>query len=196
MKRLVAGALAVALLLLAYPAWLAFRIWQQSRRDELAPADAIVVLGAAQYDGRPSPIFRARLDHALYLYEEGFAPTIVVTGGKQPGDRFTEAEAGRAYLSARGVPEDAIVMEDEGRTTLQSLSAVARLAVDAEIDTILLVSDPLHSARVKRMAAELGFERALASPASYVELNRSRLTKAKELLREVASLLAYELLNR
>lgn len=196
MKRLVAGGLVGALLLLAYPAWLAFRIWQQSRRDELGPADAIVVLGAAQYDGRPSPVFRARLDHALYLYQEGFAPTIVVTGGKQPGDRFTEAEAGRAYLAAQGVPEDAIVMEDQGRTTLQSLTAVARIAVDAEIDTILLVSDPLHSARVKRMAADLGFERALASPASYVELGRSRLTKAKELVREVASLLAYELLKR
>jgi uncharacterized SAM-binding protein YcdF (DUF218 family) len=196
MKRLVAGGLVVLLLLLAYPAWLAFRIWQQSRRDELAPADAIVVLGAAQYDGRPSAVFRARLDHALYLYHEGFAATIIVTGGKQPGDRFTEAEAGRDYLSTQGVPEDAIVMESKGRTTLESLRAVADLAPDAGIKSILLVSDPLHSARVKRMATDLGFERALASPASYVELNRSRLTKARELVREVASLLAYELLNR
>jgi uncharacterized SAM-binding protein YcdF (DUF218 family) len=132
----------------------------------------------------------------LYLYHEGFAATIIVTGGKQPGDRFTEAEAGRDYLSTQGVPEDAIVMESKGRTTLESLRAVADLAPDAGIKSILLVSDPLHSARVKRMATDLGFERALASPASYVELNRSRLTKARELVREVASLLAYELLNR
>ena len=85
----------------AYPAWLAYRVWDQSHRDENRTVDAIVVLGAAQYDGRPSPVFRARLNHAAYLYNEGFSETVVVTGGKQLGDRFTEGDAGRRYLVPR-----------------------------------------------------------------------------------------------
>src|SRR5688500_19968020 len=111
----------VLVLLLAYPAWLAFQIWSQSHEDELHGADAIVVLGAAQYDGRPSPVFKARLDHAAYLYQEDFSRQVIVTGGKRPGDRFTEAEAGRNYLTDQGIPSEDITGEDEGRTTLQSL---------------------------------------------------------------------------
>src|SRR5918992_3825639 len=98
----------------AYPLWLAFRVWAQSHNDENRTADAIVVLGAAQYDGRPSPVFRARLNHGSYLFNEGFSGTIVVTGGKQAGDRFTEAEAGSGYLVAHGVPTGDILRETHG----------------------------------------------------------------------------------
>lgn len=179
--------------LLAYPVWLGFQIWDQSLSDENRSVDAIVVLGAAQYDGEPSPIYEARLRHADYLFKEGFSDTIVVTGGKQEGDRFTEAEAGESYLIDNGVPADRILLETEGRTTLESLKAVHAIAPAQAIDTVLLVSDPMHSERIKRIAYDLGFDDAWTSPASYLELNRSRATKFKELVREIASLLAYEL---
>jgi uncharacterized SAM-binding protein YcdF (DUF218 family) len=194
--RWLRGAIFILLLLLAYPAWLAFQVWQQSHRDEVHSADAIVVLGAAQYNGRPSPILQARLDHALYLFNEQVSGKVIVTGGKQSGDRFTEAEAAHGYLVENGIPTERILEEERGRTTYQSLKRVADIAQEENIDAVLLVSDPLHSERVKRMAADLGFDQAYTSPASYVQLNRSRETKAKELLREVASLLVYELLER
>ncbi|HEX2239981.1 MAG TPA: YdcF family protein [Actinomycetota bacterium] len=188
--------LVIVLACIAYPLGLGFQIWQQSHRDELAGADAIVVLGAAQYDGKPSPVFRARLDHAAYLYNEGFSGRVIVTGGKQRGDRFTEAEAGRQYLIEAAVEPEDILEEPEGRTTLQSLENVKSLAELNRIASLLLVSDPLHSERIKRIAEDLGFQEVYTSPASYLELQRSRLTKAKELLREVASLMAYELFGR
>ena len=186
----------LVLLVLAYPAYLALQIWTQSHEDELHGADAIVVLGAAQYDGEPSPVFKARLDHAAYLYQEQFSHKVIVTGGKRPGDRFTEAEAGSRYLTELGIPSEDITGEDQGRTTFQSLQEVSQIAEREDIDSVLLVSDPLHSERIKRMAGDLGFDETYASWASYSRLNRSRETKAKELAREVASLLVYELLQR
>lgn len=187
------GLLVLLAIALAYPAWLAFRIWEQSHHDENRTADAIVVLGAAQYDGKPSPVFKARLDHGAYLFREGFSDTVIVTGGKQEGDRFTEAHAGATYLVGEGLPGDSILQEGGGRTTLESLRRVRRLARLNGVRSLLLVSDPLHSERIKRIAHDLGFHEAYTSPASYVELHRSRSTKARELLHEVGSLLAYEL---
>lgn len=196
MKLLLKTVAVFVLLVLAYPAWLGVQIWQQSRQDEVKGADAIVVLGAAQYDGRPSPIFQARLDQAAYLYGEDLSDNIIVTGGKAPGDRFTESEAGARYLVDQGIPEDALLAEDEGRTTLQSLENVRAIATESGLNSVLLVSDPMHSERIKRIAIDLGFDPAYASPASYTELNRSRSTKAKELLHEIGSILAYEILDR
>ncbi len=188
--------LIVLAVVIAYPAFLAFRIWQQSRVDEVRRADAIVVLGAAQYDGEPSPVFEARLDQAEYLYSEDLAPRIVVTGGKQEGDRFSESEVGREYLVTQGVPDEVILSEDEGTTTLESLTNVHEMAADNDIDTVLLVSDPLHSERIKAISTDLGFDEAYASWTSYTRLNRSRETKLNELLHEVAALAAYEVLGR
>lgn len=183
--------------IVAYPAWIGFQVWQQSRHDEVHSADAIVVLGAAQYNGRPSEVFKARLDHAAYLYGEGLSDTVVVTGGKQPGDNYTEAEAGERYLTGeKGLPPERILEETAGRTTWESLQAVRDLARDNDIRSLLLVSDPMHSERLKRMADDLGFEETYVSWAGYQQLHRSRLTKAKELVREVASIMAYELLDR
>ena len=183
-------------IVLAYPLWLGFRVWDQSHDDEVYFSDAIVVLGAAQYNGRPSPVFKARLDHAVYLHTEGIADMVIVTGGKQRGDRFTEAEAGEEYLVERSIPAGAIVAVGEGRTTLESLKAVSRAAQERGMDEAVFVSDPLHSERIKRMATDLGFDEAHTSPASYVTLNRSRSTKARELVHEVLSLLAYQFLGR
>jgi uncharacterized SAM-binding protein YcdF (DUF218 family) len=188
--------LVVVLAAIAYPTWLAFEIWQQSRDDEVRSADVIVVLGAAQYNGEPSPVLKARLDQAAYLYGEDLSPLVIVTGGKQEGDRFTEAEVSHAYLEAKGIPAEDILEEEQGRTTYESLKQVREIAEDNGIDTALLVSDPLHSERIKRMAIDLGFEEAYASWASYERLDRSRRTKVRELLHEVSALLVYEVLNR
>jgi len=198
MKRVLLLVLSILLAVVAYPAWLGYQIWEQSRRDELPRhADAIVVLGAAHYNGRPSPVLKARLDHAVYLYAEGFSETVIVTGGTAEGDEISEAEAGERYLGNEGsVPLGDVLSETEGRTTLESLTNVAEIAGEVGIDSVLLVSDPLHSERVKRMATDLGFEQAFTSPASYLSLNRSRETKIDELVHEIVSLTVYELLDR
>lgn len=195
MKRALGILVAAIALLLVYPLTIALEVWQQSRTDEIRRADAIVVLGAAQYDGRPSPVFKARLDHASYLYREGLANRVIVTGGKQPGDRFTEAEAGAKYLGTNGVPKGSLMKEPRGLTTLQSLRNVQTMAREEGIETLLLVSDPMHSERLKRITRDLGFE-GWVSWAGYMQLERSRLTKAKELGREVLSIMAYEVFGR
>ena len=139
------------------------QVWQTSRHDEAHPAQAVIVLGAAQYDGRPSAVLRARLDHAADLYRRRIAPVVVVTGGKIEGDRFTESAAGANYLHTRGVPDEAILREVQGRTSWQSLTASARFLKDRGIREVVLVSDPFHAARIKGIAGELGFK-AVTSP--------------------------------
>lgn len=136
----------------------AFRIWQEGEQDDQGPADAIVVLGAAQYDGRPSPVFEARLAHAVELYRAGVAPAFVVTGGKLPGDRTTEAAVARDYALANGVPADAIFGEDEAHNTLDSLRSVAGEMASRDLRSAVFVSDPTHMFRVLKIASDLGIE--------------------------------------
>jgi uncharacterized SAM-binding protein YcdF (DUF218 family) len=140
-----------------------YRIWDQGERDEQRPADAIVVLGAAQYDGRPSPVFRARLDHAVSLYLAGLAPHLIVTGGKADGDRTTEAAVARDFAVRHGVPAEAVLMEDRGRTTLESLRSVAALMRERGLASAVFVSDPSHMLRVLRIADDEGIA-AYGSP--------------------------------
>jgi uncharacterized SAM-binding protein YcdF (DUF218 family) len=136
---------------------------------DAGPADAIVVLGAAQYDGRPSPQLAARLDHVVTLWRDGTAPFVMVTGGKQPGDRFTEAEASARYLENRGVPASAILMESDGSTTYESLDAAATLLAEIDRTSIVLVTDPYHAYRAKLTAEEVGLSVDVAStPTSVV----------------------------
>jgi uncharacterized SAM-binding protein YcdF (DUF218 family) len=144
-------------------AFAVLRIWQQGGTDEERSADAIVVLGAAQYDGRPSPVFAARLEHAVDLYRAGVAPRFVVTGGKRAGDRTTEAAVAREYAIAHGVPAEAIFGEDEAHNTLDSLRAVAGELDVRGLRSAVLVSDPTHMYRVLRIASDLGLE-AYGSP--------------------------------
>ncbi len=143
------------------------QVWSTGRAYQARPVDAIVVLGAAQYDGRPSPQLAARLDEVVRLWPQGLAPVVVVTGGKQPGDRFTEAQASARYLVERGVPESAIVFENDGATTYESLRATVAL-LPTRSDTrasVLLVTDPFHSLRSRLIAEEVGLE-AYVAPTS------------------------------
>ena len=137
-------------------AWMSFRIWDAGNRDDRRAADAIVVLGAAQYDGRPSPVLRARLDHGISLYKRGLAPRFIVTGGRGTGDTTTEAAVGRRYAMKRGVPASAILVEDVGRTTDESLHGVAALMREAGVRRALLVSDPFHMLRLDILARRHG----------------------------------------
>jgi len=155
--------LAFVLLIFLYLSVTFVQVWMASRRDEARRSDAIVVLGAAEYDGRPSPVLAARLDHAILLYEKGIAPVIVVTGGKEPGDRFTEAGASADYLHKHAIPDRAILRETTGRTSWESLEAAARFLEDGGMKRVVLVSDPYHSARIKAIAHEVGLD-AVTSP--------------------------------
>jgi len=125
-------------------------------RDTAQRAGAIVVLGAAQYEGRPSPVLRARLDHAIGLYVRGLAPLLIVTGGAGTGDTTSEAAVGRRYAFQRGVPDTAILMEARGRTTSESLRGVAGMIAGRRDSSVILVSDPFHMLRLAILARRLG----------------------------------------
>lgn len=146
-----------------YIAVIGAQVWSASNTDSRSDADAIVVLGAAQYDGRPSPALQRRLDHALELYDEGLAPRIVLTGSKRPGDRFTEAYAGYRYLARAGVPESALTIVADGLNTYESLAATRRVLREDDDDRVLLVSDGFHNRRLIGIARELGMDPLVAS---------------------------------
>ena len=152
----------VFVVLFAYYGITLIQVMAAGRTHDSPQVDAIVVLGVAQYDGRPSPQLAARLDHVVTLWDDGRAPLVVTTGGNQPGDRFTEAEASRNYLVDRGVPENVILMEDEGSTTYESLAAVADLldgvmpaAGNGDKVEVVVVTDPYHVYRTKLTAEEV-----------------------------------------
>lgn len=167
-------------------------VWRAAHHDDASHtdrADAIVVLGAAQYDGDPSPVFAGRLDHAALLWEQGRAPLVLTLGANQPGDRTTEAEAGRDYLVASGVPADAVVAVPVGRSTWQSLVAAADELGARDLDSVFLVSDPWHNARVKAMASDLGLE-AYAS-ATWTSGATSEEARGQGYVRETLAYLRY-----
>ena len=151
-------------------------IW--SARDEARPAQAIVVLGAAQYAGRPSPVLRARLDHALGLWKRDLASLLILTGGTGTGDTTSEAAVGRTYAKKRGVPDTLILVENEGRTTSESMKAVAGMLEVRGLQTALLVSDPFHMLRLRILARRFGFT-PYTSPTrtSPIEPNREQRWK-------------------
>ena len=158
-KFLTIATFSVLLLSFSYVFIVFVQVWLNSSRDQARPVDAIVVLGAAQWDGVPSPVLEARLEQALKLYEQGLAPIIVTTGSNQTGDRFTEAYAGLTYLLDRSVPENSILVVVDGSNTFESLSATANVLIDQEIgNKVLLVSDPYHALRAKEIAREVGLE--------------------------------------
>jgi uncharacterized SAM-binding protein YcdF (DUF218 family) len=142
--------------------WVYVRIEQTAVEDQAAPADAIGVLGAAEYDGRPSPILRARLDHARALYNRGIAPLIITTGGGG-GDQYSEGAVGREYLMGAGVPENAIIAETESRNTEESARRIAVIARANGLHRLLIVSDPTHLFRIHEVFAAQGLE-VLTSP--------------------------------
>ncbi len=135
------------------------QVWWVGRSDQARAVDAIVVLGVAQYDGRPSPQLQARLDHALALWQEGLSPLVITTGGNQPGDRFTEAETSANYLMEGSadvaVPTDSIVQENTGSTTRESLIEVSKIMQARGLHSVLIVTDPYHSLRSRLIAQDL-----------------------------------------
>lgn len=177
--------------------WSGIVVWRSAHHDaasELDRTDAIVVLGAAQYDGEPSPVFRERLDHAALLWDQGRAGMIVTLGGKLPGDRTTEAEAGREYLVARGVPTTAVEALPVGRTTLESLRAAARFLSDRDLGSAFLVSDPWHNARIVRMANDLGLDGHAS--ATWTSAASSQESRSAGYLRETFAYLYYRAVGR
>ena len=167
-------------------------VWWVARKDVRTHSDAIVVLGASQLDGRPSALLKARLDHAKALYDEGVAPVVVTLGGSAPGDRFTEGAAGAMYLSARGVK---VVAVGVGRDTLQSLQALAAEFRRRHWTSAVLVTDPWHELRSRRMATDLGIT-AVTSPTRTGPANASRTVELRYLARETAGYLYYRLFHR
>jgi uncharacterized SAM-binding protein YcdF (DUF218 family) len=156
--------LVVAAIAVVYVGVTFVQVWLVSGHDDRDAADVLVVLGAAQYDGEPSPVLQARLDHALELFEAGVADNVIVTGGKQDGDRFTEAFSSYDYLRSQGVPEDAIFLEVDGTNTYEQMSA-SRLIMDTEgFGSAVLVSDPYHSKRLLAIADEVGMDEVAVSP--------------------------------
>ena len=185
--RLLVGAVVIGALIVGGTA---FRVWQVARVDDRNHADAVVVLGAAQYDGDPSSIFESRLDHAAALYERGIAPRIVTAGGGRPGDVYTEAEAGRRYLIQHGVPAEAVVAVGAGNDTLSSLRAVADRARADGWNSAVVVSDPWHSLRSRTMARDAGLM-AWTSPTRSGPVVQTRETQARYIVRETAAILFY-----
>lgn len=163
-RRWLIPPLSLLTLLLLYVGITFVQVRRASQQDGARPAGAIVVLGAAQYDGVPSPVLRNRLDHALALYEDGYADVIVVTGGRQEGDRFTEATTGYNYLRERGVPDAAIRKEVQGHTTYESMAAVEWFLGEEGIDSVILISGRAQSKRLAGIADDLGLD-AVVSPA-------------------------------
>jgi len=154
------------------------QVWFATRWDDRTHTDAIIVLGAAQYNGKPSPVLKARLDHARQLYDDGVAPLIVLTGSKQAGDRFTEAYTGLKYLISKGVPEQRLVVVATGTSTWESLAASGRVLKPKGVTTVTLVSDRYHSFRLAGIADEVGLDSRMSPTSSSVG--------ASQLLRETA----------
>jgi uncharacterized SAM-binding protein YcdF (DUF218 family) len=175
----------------------AVAVWRAAHVDEarrIIRTDVIAVLGAAQYNGRPSATFQGRLEQAELLFNEGFAPRILVLGGRQPGDRTTEAEAGRDWLISRGFPDEAVFAEAEGTTTLESLKAAAQFMEENGLHSAFLVSDPWHNLRIRRMARDLGIEAYVS--ATWHSAAKSQWKRLDGYARETVAYLYYRAFGR
>ncbi|MEV0948398.1 YdcF family protein [Rhodococcus sp. NPDC049939] len=188
-RRAIAGAILIPAVLVVGTA---VRVWQVARIDDRSAADAIVVLGAAQYSGTPSSVFEARLEQAYKLYEDGVAPEIITVGGKQQGDEYTEAASGKNYLIDRGVPANSITAVQEGSDTLLSIEAVSEEMKDQGINSAVLVSDPWHSLRTRTMARDAGLD-AWTAPTRQGPAVYTRESQFHGIARETAALIWYQL---
>jgi len=171
---LVAGVLGAA-----YVAVTFLQVVATSHTDDTGSADAIVVLGAAQYNGTPSPVFAGRLDHARQLWSDGSAGLIVTTGSNQVGDTFTEGYAGFQYLLQSGVPEADLLVITDGSSTWEQLAATSRQLAKRDLDSVILVSDPYHALRLHQIASEVGLKSKISPTSSGSSL--------RQMLRETAA---------
>lgn len=164
-----------------YVALTTFEVWRVGRSSSTTKVDAVVVMGAAQYDGRPSPQLAARLDHVVELWDLGVAPRVIVTGGNQPGDRFTEASASKDYLVERGIPEAAIEEESKSHSTWEAFANLRSLvddgAIDENTESIVVVTDPFHSLRSRLIAEENGFDASTSATSTSPVDGTSAMTK-------------------
>jgi uncharacterized SAM-binding protein YcdF (DUF218 family) len=190
-SRLLLAGLVVAVLILPF-VWSGVAVWRAAHTDEASTidhADVIVVLGAAQYGGRPSPVFAGRLDHGALLYRQGFADRILVLGSGQEGDETTEAEAGADYLVGEGIPDGDVFASPVGGTTYESLEGAARFMDDNGLTSAFLVSDPWHNLRTRKMASDLGIDAHVS--ATWQSAAESQSTRLQGYLRETFAYLYY-----
>jgi uncharacterized SAM-binding protein YcdF (DUF218 family) len=191
MRRVLLGLLVAVLAYFAVTTMLVAR-WMG--KDERPQVDAIVVLGAAQYDGRPSAIYLARLEHALRLYNDGVAPLMVFTGGKGEGDRFTEGGSGARWAVEQGIPASAVLAEERSRTTYQNLAGTKRVlqrhTPSDRRPRVVIVSDPFHMFRAVKQAADLGMD-AYPSPTRTSPMSASRVRLTESVLREDLAIAGY-----
>ncbi len=194
--RLAVKALAAVMVLaLVVVLGTAGRVWWFARQDDRRTSDAIVVLGAAQFDGRPSSVFTARLVHARDLWREDVAPRIITVGGNREGDRFTEASAGKRWLVEHGVPAGRVVTVETGSDTLESVDAVETRMQARGWSTAVVVTDPWHALRTRAMASDQGID-AVMSPTRQGPAVRQRSTQLRYIARETGAYLFYKLFGR
>jgi len=194
---LIVGIAVLALIALGTLLATGVAVWKAAHTDEarrVGRADLIAVLGAAQYNGRPSPTFVGRLQQASILYREGFAPFILVLGGKEPGDRTTEGQAGRSWLIAQGLPPAGVLADPVGNDTLESLRAVAGFMRQRHLASAFLVSDPWHNLRIRRMARDLGIDAYVS--ATWHSAARSQWKRLSGYSRETFAYLYYRVFGR
>jgi uncharacterized SAM-binding protein YcdF (DUF218 family) len=194
---LVASFVLVLALVLGVVGTSALSVWRAAHVDEASAvdrADLIIVLGAAQYGGRPSPVFRGRLDHGSLLYRNHFANQILVVGAKRPGDQLSEAEAGANYLVEAGVPANDVAVSPLGETTYESLKAAKRFMEGGGMRSAFLVSDPWHNLRIRRMAWDLGIEGYVS--ATWHSAAKSQSTRLSGYARETFAYLYYRMFRR
>ena len=190
--KILAATLALVLLVLLGTAT---RVWWFARQDDHRVSDAIVVLGAAQFNGRPSSVFTARLVHARDLYKLKVAPRIITVGGNRAGDQFTEASSGKAWLTQHGVPASRIVAVGTGSDTLTSLKAVEQRMQQGSWSTAVIVTDPWHSLRARAMATDQGIDAAM-SPTRQGPAVRQRSTEIRYIARETLAYLYYKVFKK
>ena len=191
------GLLILLLTGLVLTAATATAVWRAAHDDEarlIDHADLIAVLGAAQYDGRPSLTFQGRLEQAELLYRRGFSSRVLVLGGNRPGDVTTEAAAGRVWLVSQGLPSASVFAEPKGNDTLESIRAAAEFMRTRGLRSVFLVSDPWHNLRIRRMARDLGLEAYVS--ATWHSAARSQMTRLSGYTRETFAYLRYRLLGR
>ena len=189
------AAVALMVLVLLVLVVTAGRVWWFARQDDRRVSDTIVVLGAAQFDGRPSSVFTARLVHARDLWKDHVAPRIVTVGGKRSGDRFTEAAAGKIWLTQHGVPADRVVAVDSGSDTLSSMAAVESRMKTEGWNTAVVVTDPWHALRARAMATDQGMD-AVMSPTRQGPAVRQRGTQVRYIARETVAYLYYKIFGK
>ncbi len=190
MRRLIQALAALTVASLIALGYVYSEVSRQADRDEARRADAIVVLGAAQYNGRPSPVLKARLDHALELYDRELAQRIIATGGQGLGAKFSEGEVSRQYLSENGVPAEFITVENTGQSTMQSVAVVGEIMDRMQLQSCIVVSDDYHMHRAKKMLEERGLT-VYGSPRQTAA--GDEWTRRKRFVREALSYLMWRI---